>query len=123
MHKTTSTAALIVIVAAIAFGQAATTTVTGYLTDPPAADGKRGATALHIDCPKRKVAAGTAKYALYDEASKRLYVLVCPGTADWDLCYWGRDVFSLICHGLEIIIPGPTNACTVRDRLGLPRIP
>jgi RHS repeat-associated protein len=48
---------------------------------------------------------------------------VCPGTADWDLCYWGRDVFSLICHGLEIIVPGATNACTVRDRLGLPRIP
>jgi hypothetical protein len=76
MRKTTSIAVLILIVAAIAFGQTTTTTtVTGFLTDT--ACGKRGATALHIDCPKRKVAAGTAKYALYDEASKRLYVLAC----------------------------------------------
>jgi hypothetical protein len=75
MRKTTSIAALILIVAAIAVGQTTSVTVTGFLTDTSC--GKRGATALHIDCPKRKVAAGTAKYAIYDEASKRLYVLAC----------------------------------------------
>ncbi|MBI3406534.1 MAG: hypothetical protein HY046_13865 [Acidobacteria bacterium] len=49
---------------------------TGFLTDTHC--GRRGATALHIDCAKRKVAAGKAQYAIFDEKSKRLYVLDTP---------------------------------------------
>lgn len=76
MRMTISIAALTLAGAAMAFGQATTSvTVTGFLTDTSC--GRRGATALHIDCPKRKVAAGTAKYAIFDEASKRLYILAC----------------------------------------------
>jgi hypothetical protein len=80
MRKQIGTVALLLSVSAMAFGQATTSvTLTGFLTDTSC--GKRGATPLHIDCPKRKVAAGTAKYALYDEASKRLYVLACAAPA------------------------------------------
>jgi hypothetical protein len=47
--------------------------VTGFVTDTLA--GKRGANALHADASKRNVAAGMAMYAVYDEATKKLYVL------------------------------------------------
>jgi len=48
-------------------------TATGYLTDTMC--GAKGATSKHIDCPKRNVASGKAQYAIYDEASRRLYIL------------------------------------------------
>jgi hypothetical protein len=46
---------------------------TGWLTDTLC--GAKGANSLHIDCAKRKVASGRAKYAFYDERTRRLYVL------------------------------------------------
>ena len=46
---------------------------TGWITDTMC--GKRGANALHIDHAKRAVASGKAQYALYDEATKKLYIL------------------------------------------------
>ena len=48
-------------------------TATGYLTDTMC--GAKGATSKHIDCAKRQVASGKAQYAIYDEASRRLYIL------------------------------------------------
>jgi hypothetical protein len=70
----------------MAFAQTSPVTVTGFLTDTSC--GKRGATSLHIDCPKRKVAAGTAKYAIYDQASRRLYVLACAAPVSSDAAAW-----------------------------------
>ena len=46
---------------------------TGFITDTLC--GAKGANALHIDHAKRSVASGKAKYALYDEATKKLYIL------------------------------------------------
>jgi len=51
----------------------ASVTATGYLTDTMC--GAKGATSKHIDCPKRQVASGKAQYAIYDEASRRLFIL------------------------------------------------
>jgi len=51
----------------------ASVTATGYLTDTMC--GAKGATSKHIDCPKRQFASGKAQYAIYDEASRRLYIL------------------------------------------------
>jgi hypothetical protein len=61
--------------------------ITGFITDTQC--GARGATAQHIDCAKRKVASGKAKYAVYDEATKRLYILEPQATAEQ---YLGRRV-------------------------------
>ncbi len=55
-------------------------TVTGWMTDTIC--GAKGANALHIDCAKRKVASGKAKYAFYDERTRRLYVLADQQTAE-----------------------------------------
>ena len=57
----------------------ATVTATGYLTDTMC--GAKGATANHIECAKSKVASGKAQYAIYDEASRRLYILETSNTA------------------------------------------
>lgn len=46
---------------------------TGYITDTMC--GQKGANAQHTDCAKRSVASGKAKYAIYDEATKKLYIL------------------------------------------------
>jgi len=48
-------------------------TATGYLTDTMC--GAKGATSKHIECAKRQVASGKAQYAIYDEATRRLYIL------------------------------------------------
>jgi hypothetical protein len=66
--------------AVISAGQTTSITVTGFLTDTSC--GRKGATSLHVDCAKRKVAAGTAKYAIYDEATKRLYILEPQASAE-----------------------------------------
>ena len=67
-------AILAIFVAAPGLAQTpAQATVTGYITDTMC--GKRGANALHIDHAKRAVASGKAQYAVYDEATKRLYIL------------------------------------------------
>ena len=54
-------------------------TVSGYVTDTLC--GRKGANARHVDCARRSVAAGTAQYALYDEETRRLYVLEPQSTA------------------------------------------
>ena len=54
-------------------------TVSGYVTDTLC--GKKGANARHVDCAKRSVAAGTTQCALYDEETRRLYVLEPQATA------------------------------------------
>ena len=53
--------------------QTAETTVTGYVTDTYC--GRRGASEKHAEHARRTIDSGVAQYALYDEASKRLYVL------------------------------------------------
>jgi hypothetical protein len=60
---------------------------TGYITDTLC--GQKGANAQHIDCAKRSVASGKAKYAIYDEATKRLYILDPQDTA---VAYLGQRV-------------------------------
>lgn len=52
---------------------------TGYITDTLC--GAKGANAQHIDCAKRTVASGKAKYAIYDEATKKLYILQGSGAS------------------------------------------
>jgi hypothetical protein len=57
----------------VAHAQSAQVSVTGFVTDT--LSGRRGANPLHADASKRNVAAGMAVYAVYDEATKKLYVL------------------------------------------------
>ncbi|MCL4522882.1 MAG: hypothetical protein M1453_13785 [Acidobacteria bacterium] len=68
---------VLVLVGSLAVALAAQTTTgisaTGYITDTLC--GAKGANSQHIDCAKRSVASGKAKYAIYDEATKRLYIL------------------------------------------------
>ncbi len=47
--------------------------VIGWITDTLC--GAKGANARHVECAKRNVASGKAKYALYDERSKVLFIL------------------------------------------------
>jgi hypothetical protein len=47
----------------------------GFLTDT--LSGRVGATGQHGELSKRNVASGKAKYAIYDEKSKQLYILAC----------------------------------------------
>jgi hypothetical protein len=58
---------------AVSRAQSAQMSVTGFVTDT--LSGRRGANPLHADASKRNVAAGMAVYAVYDEATKKLYVL------------------------------------------------
>jgi len=73
--------------AALAAAQTTTVTVTGFLTDT--LYGQKGANAQHIDCAKRSVASGKAKYAIYDEATKKLYIL---DPQDSAVAYFGQRV-------------------------------
>jgi len=59
--------------ASAAAQQPATVSPRGYITDTMC--GAKGATSKHIDCAKRNVASGKAQYAIYDESSRRLYIL------------------------------------------------
>jgi hypothetical protein len=66
----------------VAFGTQAQTsekTVTGFVTDTWC--GRKGANDKHADHARRSVASGVAQYALYDEASKKLYILAPQSTA------------------------------------------
>jgi len=63
----------IALAAALSAQTPAGVTATGYLTDTMC--GAKGATSRHIECAKRNVASGKAQYAIYDEASRRLYIL------------------------------------------------
>jgi hypothetical protein len=63
------------------------TSVTGFVTDTLA--GKRGANALHAEASKRNVAAGMAKYAVFDEKTQKLYVLQPQATGE---AYVGQRV-------------------------------
>jgi hypothetical protein len=56
-----------------AVAQTSQVSVTGFITDT--LSGSTGATAEHSDASKRNVEAGMAKYAVYDEATKKLYIL------------------------------------------------
>jgi hypothetical protein len=51
----------------------------GFITDT--LSGRTGATALHATASRRNVAAGMAKYAVYDEKTKQLYILEPQDTA------------------------------------------
>jgi len=55
-------------------------TVRGFLTDTLA--GARGASPTNTESAKRRVASGKALYAVYDETTKRLYVLQPQQTAE-----------------------------------------
>jgi hypothetical protein len=63
---------------ATGWSQTVATTVTGFVTDTQM--GKHGANELHADASKGYVAAGMAVYAIYDEGTKKLYVLAPQGT-------------------------------------------
>ena len=56
--------------------QQAVVIVTGFITDTLC--GKSGANPKHIEHAKRSVASGKAKYAIYDERTKQLYILEGP---------------------------------------------
>lgn len=81
---------LILVASLSAIGAQVTISVsaTGYITDTMC--GAKGANAQHVDCAKRSVASGNgsaalttgAKYALYDEATKKLYILQGSGVGD-----------------------------------------
>ena len=60
---------------------------TGWITDTLC--GSKGANAQHVECAKRTVASGKAKFALYDEARKKLYILEPQETA---AAYFGQRV-------------------------------
>ena len=68
-----STLIFLVLVCSLAAQIPTSVTATGYLTDTMC--GAKGATANHIECAKSKVASGKAQYAIYDGASRRLYIL------------------------------------------------
>ncbi|MGH9793547.1 MAG: hypothetical protein ACRD5G_02130 [Candidatus Acidiferrales bacterium] len=53
--------------------------LTGFVTDTSC--GHKGANAQHAEHARRTVASGVAQYALYDEATKRLYILEPQATA------------------------------------------
>lgn len=78
MNKLARIVLAVVVVAIAATGQDSET-ISGYVTDTLC--GKKGANARHVGCAKRSVAAGTAQYALYDEETRRLYVLEPQSTA------------------------------------------
>jgi hypothetical protein len=61
------------LMALASYAQSTKMSVTGYVTDT--LSGKPGANALHSEASKRNVAAGMAKYAVYDEKTQKLYVL------------------------------------------------
>jgi hypothetical protein len=54
-------------------------TVSGFVTDTWC--GRKGANDKHAEHARRSVASGVAQYALYDEASKKLYILSPQSTA------------------------------------------
>ncbi len=75
---------IIWLVAVLATGQGlaqqiAESAARGWITDTLC--GVKGATAQHVECAKRSVASGKAKYALYDETRKKLYILEPQETA------------------------------------------
>ncbi len=78
---------LIGLAAIVAVEQTSTVTVTGFLTDTPS--GRSGATALNVESAKHNVASGKAKYAIYDEATRKLYILAPQDTA---VAYLGQRV-------------------------------
>ncbi len=53
--------------------QPANTLAVGWITDTLCA--RKGANAQHVECAKRNVTSGKAKYALYDERAKKLHIL------------------------------------------------
>jgi len=55
-------------------------TVVGFVTDTFC--GRRGASEKHAEHARRTVASGLAQYALYDEATKQLYILEPQATAE-----------------------------------------
>jgi len=68
-----ATVIVVILASSIAAQTPSSITAAGYLTDTMC--GAKGATSKHIDCPKRQFASGKAQYAIYDEASRRLYIL------------------------------------------------
>ena len=81
------TTTLILFLSSPVLAQQGSVTVTGFLTDTRC--GAKGANALHVDCARRNVASGKAKYALYDQRTKKLYVLDPQNTA---VTYLGQRV-------------------------------
>jgi hypothetical protein len=77
--RTTSLAALLLL-SLTALGQTSgEVTLTGYVTDTWC--GRKGANEKHAEHARRSVASSVAQYALYDEASKKLYILAPQSTA------------------------------------------
>jgi hypothetical protein len=72
-------AAVSLVIAVGVQAQTGGSTVIGYITDPYC--GRRGANDKHAEHARRSVASGVAQYALYDEASKKVYILAPQSTA------------------------------------------
>ncbi len=66
----------------VALGQSSSSvTVTGYITDSLC--GAKGANHLHGEHARRSVASGKAQYALYDQKSKKLYLIERATAEQW----------------------------------------
>lgn len=76
-----------VILALSARAQTTQISVTGFLTDT--LSGRRGANAHHTDAANRNVASGMAQYAIYDEKTRKLYILSQQASA---MYYLGQRV-------------------------------
>jgi len=61
--------------------QGTTVTVSGFITDTLC--GAKGANHLHVEHARRSVASGKAQYALYDQKSKKLYLIEQATAEQW----------------------------------------
>jgi len=73
--------------ASFLLAQSSQISVSGYVTDT--LSGKRGANALHVDAAKRAVSSGMALYAIYDEKTRKLYILAPQDSA---VAYLGQHI-------------------------------
>ena len=71
--RTLLTTILILLLSLGVFAQQTSVSATGFITDTLC--GKSGANPKHIEHAKQTVASGKAKYAIYDERTKQLYIL------------------------------------------------
>jgi hypothetical protein len=79
--------ALVLFLSSTVLAQQDSVTATGFLTDTLC--GAKGATASHVKHAKSIVASGKAKYAIYDEETRQLYILEPQETA---VAYLGQRV-------------------------------
>ena len=101
---------------------AGTIAATGFVTDTLC--GAKGANEFHTDCAKRSVASGKAKYALYDDRARRLYIIEPQSTAEQYLGQRVRITGTLSASPLrnagEMLAPDSTAGQIDRNTGSLP---